>query len=330
MSVPQNSGRGCIVVGLDEHGQPARSLVAAADEAQRRGTDLAVVTVVRPQLDLGLNIFDRQREQSLAQATALQDLHAAGASARASHPGLAVVTYCLGEGEVGPGREPLLWADLLVIGTQDRSGRQALGEGSVSWLLLNSSRCPVLVVPERTPRHDSDPAALPLILVGVSEHPADAAVVQAAYAAAGGRACEVLLLHSYALRGQETVEQGRDRAEALLADYVARAPSGTQVSMALSQEEPASAMLRLAANAMLLVIGGRTGALSGLVRGSVSHAVLEAVPCPVLAVPRHLVDTRPGPLAGLNVDGADVNDQASAQPTTWDPSAQDAKAEPHP
>ena len=43
----------------------------------------------------------------------------------------------------------------------------------------------------------------------------------------------------------------------------------------------------------------------------VLDSVLEAVPCPILAVPRHLVDTRPGPLTGLVVD----HDQPSTKPT---------------
>lgn len=316
MSVPENQGRGCVVVGLDEHGQPTRPLVAAADEAHRRGTELAVVTVVRPKLDPGLNVFGLQREQRLAQATALQSLHAVATSLRSTHPRLSVATYCLGEGEVGPNREPLLWAELLVVGTQDRYGRQALCLGSVSWLLLNSSRCPVLVVPDRPPTPPGRLDQPPLILAGVSEHPSDAAVVQAAYAAAAGRNCEVALLHSYSLRGTETPEQGLERAHKVLDAYVADAPEGLRVSVALSQEAPATALLRLATDATLLVIGGRTGALSGLVRDSVSHAVLETVPCPVLAVPRHLAQSRPGPLTGLHLDQFDVPEPSSARPIT--------------
>jgi nucleotide-binding universal stress UspA family protein len=314
MSASENQGRGCVVVGLDEHGHPAGSLMAAADEAERRGTELAIVTVVRPKLDPGLNTFGLQREDRLAQATALQGLHAAAVSVQASHPGVVVSTYCLGEGEIGPNREPLLWAELLVVGTQDRYGRQALCLGSVSWMLLNSSRCPVLVVPDHPARRQARTDHLPLIAVGVSEHPADAAVVRAAYEAASGRACEVVLLHSYSLRADETPEQGRERVRNLLDGYVAQAPDGVRVSEALSQEEPAAALLRLTADATLLVIGGRTGALSGLVRGSVSHALLEAVPCPVLAVPRHLVQTRPGPLTGLTVDETVVPEPAAAGP----------------
>jgi nucleotide-binding universal stress UspA family protein len=303
MSTPENQGRGCVIVGLDEHGHPAGTLLAAADEAQRRGTELAVITVVRPNRDPGLNPFGLHREQHLAEATALQGLHEAAAVVRARHPGLSVTTYCLNEHEVGPNREPLLWAELLVIGTRDRYDRQALVLGSVSWLLLNNARCPVLVVPDRHPQHrGTEP---PPILVGVSEHPADAAVVRAAYAASTGHACEVILLHAYSSRHGETPEQARNRAQTVLNRYLEQAPAGTRVSVAVVEDEPTAALLRLAADAQLLVIGGRTGALSGLIQGSVSHAVLETVPCSVLAVPRHLAESRPGPLTGFTVATSD-------------------------
>jgi nucleotide-binding universal stress UspA family protein len=60
----------------------------------------------------------------------------------------------------------------------------------------------------------------------------------------------------------------------------------------------ATALLVSTVTATLLVIGGRTGALSGLVRGSVSRALMEAVPCPVLAVPRN-VTSSDGPPATI-------------------------------
>jgi nucleotide-binding universal stress UspA family protein len=311
MSTPENQSHGCVVVGLDEHGHPATTLLAAAGEADRRGVELAVVTVLHPNLDPGLNLFGRQRDHHLAEATALQGLHEAATSVRSSHPRLSVVTYCLRENEVAANREPLLGAELLVVGTQDRYARQALVLGSISWLLLTSGRCPVLVVPDRRQHRGSED---PAVLVGVSEHPADAAVVKAGYAAAADRGGEVLLVHAYTLRGGESPEQGRDRARTLLAGYITQAPPGIRASMVVTEEEPATALLRLATQAQLLVIGGRTGALSGLVRGSVSHALLETVPCPLLAMPRHLVWGRPGPLTGLVLDSPE--DRAASPPST--------------
>ena len=125
MNAFESRGRGYVIVGLDRDAQPTRPLTMAADEAQRRGAELAVVTILRPNLDPELSIHELRQEEHRTETAALQNLHRVTASLRSSHPQVRVTTYCLGEGEVGPNREPLLWAQLLVIGTQDRYDRQA-------------------------------------------------------------------------------------------------------------------------------------------------------------------------------------------------------------
>jgi nucleotide-binding universal stress UspA family protein len=278
-------GRGNVVVGFDGPDQ-AGLLTIAADEAERRGTELAVVTVLHPRLDPELTVLGQRREQQRAQATALQNLHAAAASLRGSHPRLSVTTYCLGDGEVGPNREPLLWAELLVIGSSGCLEAQGRPGGSGGRTLLLGSRCPVLAVPENVPSPTiAGQGEPPLILVGVSAHPSDAAVVHTAYALARSRAGDVLLLHAVSGQ-QDDAEQARNRE--VLAGFAAQAPGGVRVSVVLTEDEPAGALVRLTPRASLLVIGGRAGSLSGLVSDSVSQAVLSGACCPVLAIPRNV------------------------------------------
>jgi nucleotide-binding universal stress UspA family protein len=286
MNESESRGRGCVVVGLDSQGEPTGLLEVAADEAQRRGVELAVVTVQ-----------GQRRDDRRAEAVALQNVHAVTRSLRTRSPKLTVTTYCLGDGEIGPNREPLLWAQLLVVGTHDRAGRQSLTAGSVSRSLINRSRCPVLVVPDRPIRSDR-PA---LIMVGVGRQPADAAVVRAAYAESIGRDCEVVLVTTSLPGPGEEVEKARERARAALAEFVGRPPADTRVSVTVVDGEPVPALLRLARTATLLVIGGRTAAPAGPVTESVSRAVLEAMPCPVLVVPRDLSAVPPGPILGLTL-----------------------------
>jgi nucleotide-binding universal stress UspA family protein len=300
---------GCVVVGFDAGAQPTATLSAAADEAELRRTGLAIVTVMRHHIDPDLSIQGSLRTQHQAEATALQDLHRAAVSVRCNHPHVPVSTYCLGETEVSPNLEPMNTAELLVIGTHGRYDRQALILGSISRLLLTSSRCPILVIPDRTLAASTEP---PVILVGVSEHPADAIVVRAAYRESLARAVPVLLAHAYSKRHGENEEQARDRATTVLAGFQAQAPTGVEVSITVIEDDPASALIRLAARASMLVVGGRTGALSGLVRESVSRAVLELVPGPVLAVPRNLTTGPSRPLAGLIVTPADQPGTVSA------------------
>jgi nucleotide-binding universal stress UspA family protein len=301
----QSESRSCVVVGLDGVSQPDRTLIMAADEAERRASGLAIVTVLRHRIDPDLSIQGQRRDQRRAEATSLQEVHAAAVSLHPIYPRLPVTTYCLGETEVSSHRVPLSEAELLVIGTHGRQGRQTLEFDSVGRLLLTNSRCPVLVVPEALPT----PTAARLgesavILVGVSEHPTDAAVVRTAYAEAAGRGREVLLVNAYTLRPGEIPEQGNDRAQKVLAGFVALAPAGVKVSVLATEDEPAAALLRLAPGSALLVIGGRTGSAPSPVGGSVSRAVLKIVPCPVLAVPRDLIAGPPAALTGLTVTSA--------------------------
>ena len=311
MSQREVQGRGCVVVGFDNHAHSARLLSVAADEAERRSAELAVVTLLPEPHDPTLSILDLRRDQRRAQATALQQVHEAAVVLHPTYPQLPVTTYCLTESEVSSNREPLLWAALLVIGTHGQVGRQTVSAQSVSRLLLAGSRCPILVIPDDAPTPSAvRPDESRLILVGVGDHPADAAVVRAAYAESVGRGCEVLLLHAYGLRAGESAEQGLARARKVLAGYSAQAPAGTKVSVVVTEGEPVEALFRLAAGATLLVIGGRTGSLSGLVRESVSRAVLESVPCPVLAVPRDLTAGPPAPIAGLILEAANDHEPA--------------------
>jgi hypothetical protein len=145
MSQRESGGRGYVVVALENENQPSGVIAAAADEAERRNSDLAIVTVLRPHLDPESGVLGMRHDQQRAQATALQALHEAAVSVHPSHPGLSVTTYCLGDGEVGPNREPLLWAELLVVGPQQHGGSPGTPV-TISRLLLDSSRCPVLTV----------------------------------------------------------------------------------------------------------------------------------------------------------------------------------------
>jgi nucleotide-binding universal stress UspA family protein len=78
---------------------------------------------------------------------------------------------------------------------------------------------------------------------------------------------------------------------------------GTAVSLMLTQDAPATALLRQARGASLVVIGSRPGALSGLLLDSVSRALLESSSCPVLVVQRG-EPVAPGAGAGIDVTRA--------------------------
>jgi nucleotide-binding universal stress UspA family protein len=109
------------------------------------------------------------------------------------------------------------------------------------------------------------------------------------------------VLHGYVPPFDDTLSRGLSRAAAAVVAVTEGIDPGrgTSVSVLLTQDAPAVALLREAEHASLVVIGSRPGALSGLVLDSVSRAVLDAARCPVLVVQRG--EPAPGALAAVDV-----------------------------
>jgi nucleotide-binding universal stress UspA family protein len=99
-------------------------------------------------------------------------------------------------------------------------------------------------------------------------------------------------------RNTERQNQARQRAAGRL-DQVLRdagdAIEGVRVErLAVGDEHPSAALIRLAAHADLLVVGSRGfGGFRGLLLGSVSQQCVQHATCPVLVV-------RPGPRERLD------------------------------
>jgi nucleotide-binding universal stress UspA family protein len=93
-------------------------------------------------------------------------------------------------------------------------------------------------------------------------------------------------------RAQEVLrEAARARAEGLVDELLAEVGAdGVEVEPPVVQERhPADALVELASDADLLVVGSRgRGGFGGLVLGSVTHALVLHATCPVVVVPsRH-------------------------------------------
>jgi nucleotide-binding universal stress UspA family protein len=256
-----------VVAGFDGRWQNGDLLRTAASEAGRRNLGLTVVTVLRPPPTVDRDPRAAESGEARASVLAGRRLNRALDGLREQFPDLDLQGSCLPEAAVRAGRPPLDRAAVLVIGTRGQFDDRALHLESVSRGLFKAARCPVLAVPEKRRR----PAGPPYVLAAVSDSPRDEAVLSEARSEAERRGCELRLLH------------------------VGDAPGPS------AGVEVAPQVLEAAAAAEVLVIGGRAGALSGLVRDSVSRQVLEDPPCPVLAVPRDIVlpgrGSRPAPVS---------------------------------
>lgn len=281
-------GTGHVVVGVDP-GLRADGIVrAAAREAARRGATLAIVAVARRSKSSARSLEGLAADDGWSEAAARRALAEAYDALGGEVGRVPTVTRLLWDAETGPDSEPLAGAQLLVVGSRGRNGRLAFGLTSVSRKLLKAVRSPVLAVPEPVAAVPWAADAPGPVVAGVGEHPWDAAVLATAAREAAARGTDLQLVHAYVARMDETLTAGLRRA----AQHATRATEGldpgpgTSVTLMLTQEHPAAALLQQARDAQLVVIGSRPGALSGLVLDSVSRAVLEAPPCPVLVVQR--------------------------------------------
>jgi nucleotide-binding universal stress UspA family protein len=102
-------------------------------------------------------------------------------------------------------------------------------------------------------------------------------------------ASSVTMLQDAYRRNAEQQEQAREHAVSQLEhvlEKVSDAVAGVVVERTVvSDEHPAAALMRIAANADLLVVGSRGfGGFKGLLLGSVSQQCVQHATCPVLVV----------------------------------------------
>ncbi|WP_422733641.1 universal stress protein [Micromonospora sp. WMMD558] len=123
---------GPVLVGVDGSEAAELAVGYAAEEAARRGAELVVAHVDRPD------------EEGPAQTGDL--VETAAAAARGSHPGLTVAVRLLLADKPEPALiEASSGAALVVVGTRGRGGFAGMLLGSVSQSLVQHAHCPVLV-----------------------------------------------------------------------------------------------------------------------------------------------------------------------------------------
>ena len=180
-------------------------------------------------------------------------------------------------------------AAMLVIGTHRLSAVERVFAGSLSYQIAAGAPCPVVVIPHLPPLEASG------VVVGVdgSADSLDAVELAAAEADLAGQPLHVL--HAWQEPGiyastdiypvgiAESVREAERLVLAESAAGLAEKYPDLVVHEQMVHEQPATALLDLAVNAQLLVVGsrGRHG-IARVLLGSVSHTVVLHAPCPVL------------------------------------------------
>ncbi|MDH2430815.1 universal stress protein [Sphaerisporangium sp. TRM90804] len=172
-------------------------------------------------------------------------------------------------------------AELLVVGNHGLGGFRGLLLGSVALGVSGFAPCPVAVV--RGPA----PSARSHIVLGVDGAESGANAVEFAFAEAERRGVELLVVHGAA---EATGPQERCVPAEVIESCKDRHP-GTKVIEQSVPGHPVDVLQQASEDAALLVVGSRgRGGFTGLVLGSVSHAVLHHARCPVVVVPARYGD----------------------------------------
>ena len=187
-------------------------------------------------------------------------------------------------------------AGLLVVGSRGRGGAIASRLGSTAIVLTQQASCPVVVVPGGP----FDVETGGNVVVGVDGSPTSQRAVEFAFAEAALRKTGLTAVHAWTLPWLRSTLSIRDEvvnvtrpalqqeAAAVLSESLAeirqKHPAVPVVEQVV-EERPAVALVEAAHDAPLLVVGSRgRGGISGLLLGSVSHAVLHRAPCPVAVI----------------------------------------------
>lgn len=296
-----------VTAGADETDESLAAVHWAAREALRRGATLRVVHAwkwrLTPAPSVPLDATQRGwAEQTLARAVR---------SVRAAHPGLKVEDALVADAPVPVLLAAAGEADVLVLGSRGLGRVAGFVVGSVSQRVIAGSPQPVVLVragetsadehlpaldgvsPEEIPETPFRDVVLGLDTGHLCEEP-----IEFAFEAARRRCTSLHVIHvsrDAAVRaadGRTGGERGaeplaeRDRLVAAeLRPWHEKFP-GVPVTRTVTAGRPAAELVRASAHASLVVVGRRTrDARLGTHIGSVAHAVLHHVACPVAVVP---------------------------------------------
>jgi nucleotide-binding universal stress UspA family protein len=280
-----------IIVGIDGSPESDAAVNWAAHDAAIRGLPLTLVHVENPAAPTWSQapMLEESPEQQKAEGRSL--LAKASTIARDAIADTAQIQIngeLLSSATVPTLVDQSKDAELIVVGSRGRGALSRSILGSVSSGLIRHAHCPVALIRDADPQMPH-PAQAP-VLVGIDGSTSDLATA-IAFEEASLRNADLIALHAWndvamnAIPGYDwsptTAKEGHLLAEAL-AGWQERYPD-VSVHEQLVSGRAAHALVDASQSAQLVVVGSHgSGALAGMLLGSVSNAVVQAVDRPVI------------------------------------------------
>jgi nucleotide-binding universal stress UspA family protein len=280
-----------IIVGIDGSPSSDAAVGWAAHDAAIRGLPLTIVYVenpVAPTWSQAPVLEESAGEQEAEDRGLLADAAKIARDVIADTAQIQINGELLSAAIVPTLVDQSKEAELIVVGSRGRGALSRGFLGSVSAGLIRHAHCPVALIrdEDEQPPHPADEP----VLVGIDGSTADLATA-VAFEEASLRHVELIALHAWndtemsEIPGYDwsptTTKEDHLLTEAL-AGWQERYPDVT-VHKRLVQDRAARALVDASESAQLVVVGSHgSGALAGMLLGSVSNAVVQAVHKPVI------------------------------------------------
>ncbi|KAA8961634.1 universal stress protein [Mycobacterium sp.] len=281
-----------IVVGVDGSPQAQAALRWAVPEATMRNVPLTLVHATAPVPA----VLPQQPEAAARQA--LDDAVRAVEEMTDGHSRPRIASELISGAPVPALVDLSTRADMIVVGSRGNGPVKRLLLGSVSNGLVHHAHCPVAVIHRDDPSPRSGP-----VLVGIDGSPASERATVIAFDEASWRGTDVVALYAWTdaevpdlpprewtgltrVSWSNLQSQAEETLAERLAGFTERYPDVT-VEKVIVPNHPAQHLIERSESAQLVVVGSHgRGGFEGMLLGSVSTAVVNAVTTPVIVARR--------------------------------------------